>query len=413
MFTLPRAALLLALASLPLANLSAQQSDAAVWAPVAEQDIASRGQRYLQPEKYRTFRLNQKELASVLSAAPLESSADAQARVVILTVPTPDGTITRFRVEESPILAPNIAAQYPHWKTYQGYGIDNPSVTARFDWTDRGFHGYVLDPAGTYSVDPYQANDTANYLVFRKNEFGRQARQFHCALDELLSEGKGSLEASIPLPEFTHGSQLRTYRIAIATTFEYTNFFRQPGDTDPQAQNRALNQVVISLNRIVAVYRKELAVSFTLVSGTNLTYVTNPELPADYANNGSSNDLNSNLTNVNAAVGIANYDVGHLFETGDGGVAQLSSVCGHRRRAAFQGCRTPLAIRSTSITWRTSSAISSARTTRSTPRPIAEARRSPPAKSRVARLRSWATPASATVSQTCSSTRSIPSTSIT
>jgi hypothetical protein len=309
---------------------------------VNEADIATRGQRHLQPEKYRTFRLDQGALANVLNSAPLESSGQAKATVVILTVPTPDGTIARFRLEESPILAPDVAAQYPHWKTYQGYGIDNPSVTARFDWTDRGFHGYVLDPAGTYSIDPYQANDTLNYVVFRKKEFGSPARQFHCLLDELLSEGKAPLDPStIALPEFTHGSQIRTYRLAVATTFEYTNFFRQPGDTDPQAQTRALNQVVISVNRIVAVYRKELAVSFTLVSGTNLTYVTNPELPADYANNGSSADLNANLTNVNAAMGVANYDVGHLFETGDGGVAQLSSVCGASKARGLSGLPNP------------------------------------------------------------------------
>jgi hypothetical protein len=341
LFTLCRAASLLLLASLQIAHVSAQRAQAPIWEAVPETNIAARGHRQIQPEKYRTFRLNQSELANVLRAAPLESSAASKTTMVVLTVPTPDGRMVRFRVEESPILAPAIAAQVPTWKTYQGYGIDDPAATARFDWTDRGFHGYVLDPAGTFSIDPYQAHDIDNYIVFRKNEFGRRARDFHCQLDELLSQGRAPVGPAVFLPQFTHGSQLRTYRLAVATTFEYTQFFRQPGDTNLQAQTRALNQVVISVNRIVAVYRKEVSVSFTLVSGTNLIYVTNPETPADYANNGGSADLNANQTNVNSVIGSANYDVGHLFQTGDGGIASLGSVCGTSKARGLSGLPNP------------------------------------------------------------------------
>lgn len=329
-------------------DVSAQKlklEESPIWQAVPEENISSRGQRYIQPEKYRTFRLNQDELTRVLYSAPIEFSGEARENSVILSIPKPDGKLVRFRLEESPILDPQIATQFPNWKTYQGYGIDDPAATARFDWTDRGFHGYVLDPAGTYSIDPYQANDSLNYIVFNKHEFGNPVRDFHCRLDELLNQEKVPLESFMKsiefAPEFTHGSQLRTYRLAVATTFEYTTFFRQTGDTDEQAQTRALNQVVISVNRIVGVYRKELAVSFTLVSGTNLTYIVNPEVPANYNNNGSSTDLNSNQTNVDSVIGSANYDVAHLFETGDGGVAQLSSVCGSSKARGLSGLPNP------------------------------------------------------------------------
>ena len=334
--------LLTATAFFQVADVSAQIADreSLIWEAIAEENIAARGPRYLEPEKYRTFRLDQNELVNVLNSAPLEFSDQSKGSPVTLSVPTPDGTLVQFRLEESPILAPHIASQFPGWKTYQGHGIDDPRVTARFSWTDRGFHGYVLDPSGTYSIEPYQANDNVNYIVFRKSEFGNPPRNFHCGLDELLSQEHGHGE-SIFAPLFAHGTQIRTYRLAVATTFEYTTFFRQAGDTDPQAQTRAFNQVVISVNRIVGVYRKELAVSFTLVSGTNLTFITNPETPSDYANNGSSADLTANLNNVNTIIGIANYDVGHLFETGDGGVAQLASVCGSSKARGLSGLPDP------------------------------------------------------------------------
>lgn len=328
--------LFIAIGFLQVAVVSAQSvknnpNRSVLWEKVSEENLAARGQRHLRPEKYQVFRLGKTELAEILESAPLEFSEESRNKKVVLTVPKPDGTLVRFRLEESPILSPEIAAQHSTWKTFQGYGIDEPNTTARFDWTDTGFHAYVLSPEGTFSIDPYQTNDNENYLVFYKNEYGNPTREFHCKLDEVLSDDKGLVESFTKPTDFfaafTHGTQIRTYRLAIATTFEYTSFFRQTGDTDSQAQTRALNQVVTSVNRIDAVYRKELAISFTLVSGTNLTYVTNPETPANYANNGSSSDLNINQTNVDAIVGSANYDIAHLFETVDSGIAQLSSVC--------------------------------------------------------------------------------------
>ncbi len=316
-----------------------------LWQSVSEENIANRGERHLNPERYKVFRLDQAALNEILEAAPLEFSSEARQKEIVLTVPKPDGTLVRFRLEESPILSPHIAAQHPTWKTFQGYGIDEPATTARFDWTDRGFHGYIMATEGTYSIDPYQTNDRENYLVFYKNQFGNPVREFHCKLDELFDDEQSLVDSFTKqtnlFDAFTHGAQIRTYRLAVATTFEYTNFFRQGGDTDEQAQTRALNQVVISVNRINAVYRKELAVSFTLVSGTNLTYVVNPETPANYNNNGSSADLTANQTNLNSIIGSENYDVGHVFQTGFGGVATLSSVCGSSKARGLSGLPNP------------------------------------------------------------------------
>jgi len=315
-----------------------------LWSRVPEDQIASRGSRALIPEKYLTFNVDSARLRDSLLRSPEEFSDSARKSRNVVELPKPDGTITRFRIEDSPILSPEIAKQHPTWKTYQAYSIDEPGVTARLDMTDSGFHGYVFGLEGTYSIDPFQANDLDNYIVFYKKEFGAPLSGFHCRIDELLKDEPNLFDAQEPAilaPEFTHGSQLRTYRLAVATTFEYTNFFRQVGDSDAQAQARALAQVVTSVNRIDGVYRKELSVRFTLVSGTNLTYVVNPEVPADYANNGSGGDLNVNQTNVDAVIGSANYDFGHVFQTANGGVAQLSSVCGASKARGLSGLPNP------------------------------------------------------------------------
>lgn len=342
--------LLIAIGFLQVSFVSAQNLDQkqnAIWQKMDEKNIGQRGQRHLNPEKYSVFRMNRTELDKVLKDAPKEFSGEARTKSVILTVPKPDGTTTRFRIEDSPVLAPEIAAQFPNIKTYQGYGIDEPQVTARFDWTDTGFRGYIMAEEGTYSIDPYQSNDQENYIVFYKHQYGNPTRQFHCKLDEALSGEKDMLDSDVKsydfFSDFAHGAQVRNYRLAIATTGEYTNFFRQTGDTDPQAQTRAFNAVTTSVNRIIAVYRKEFAVTFTLVSGTNLVYATTTETPGNYANNGSSADLNVNQTNVDAIIGTANYDVAHLFETVDSGIAGLGVVCAAGNKArGLSGQPTPL-----------------------------------------------------------------------
>lgn len=328
-------------------DLNAQKSADRVWSRVDEAQITKDlGQRQIAPEKYLTYRLNTSALQSVLNDAPLEFTQDAKNSATVITIPTPEGLFVRFRIMESPLLSPELAAQFPTWKTYQGYGIDDPTATARFDWTDSGFHGYILSSAqGTFMIDPYQVNDRVNYQVYYKDDRA-PSRQFHCDLDEMLSEAKTIAEVTDqPIdffaPEFSHGAQMRTFRLGVATTFEFTNLFRQTGDTDAQAQARAFNGVTTTVNRVTGVYRKDLAVNFTLVSGTNLVYIVNPETPADYSNTGSP-DLNANVTNMNAALTSTGYDVGHVFGSSDNGVAQLSSVCGPNKARGYSGQPNPI-----------------------------------------------------------------------
>ncbi|QQS33680.1 MAG: carboxypeptidase regulatory-like domain-containing protein [Acidobacteriota bacterium] len=331
-------------------NSYAQTSRDGVWKQVAESSaMRESNDRKLFPELYKVFRLNAGALENVLRQAPLEDSRPSKEAMPNFEIPSPDGKFLRFRLVESPMLAPHVAAKFPSWKTYHVWGVDDPTMQGRLDWTDSGFHGYVLTSEGSFNIDPYRLNDRQNYIVFYKKHYPQTRENFSCEVEDAFEESERSVTKksdesifnSQPTAEFSHGSNVRTYRFAVATTFEYTNFFRLTGDSDAQAQARAFNAVVVSVNRINLVYRKELSVFLSLVSDTNLTYVTNPETPSNYQNNGSSADLNANQTNVNSVIGSANYDFGHLFQTANGGVAQLSSVCGTSKARGLSGLPNP------------------------------------------------------------------------
>jgi hypothetical protein len=98
--------------------------------------------------RYRLMILDRSELLAVLGDVPLEGSEEAAGRTVHLQVPLPDGTFKEFRVEESPILAPSLAAKFPQIKSYHGTGVPDGS-SARFTITSKGFHGILDSASGT------------------------------------------------------------------------------------------------------------------------------------------------------------------------------------------------------------------------------------------------------------------------
>src|SRR5919202_1326664 len=91
--------------------------------------------------------------------------------IVALELPLPDGSSGTFRVVQSPIMEPGLAARYPQITTYIAQGVDDPTATARLDRTPLGFHAMVLSASGTWFVDPYSRSDTTYYISYRKQDY--------------------------------------------------------------------------------------------------------------------------------------------------------------------------------------------------------------------------------------------------
>jgi hypothetical protein len=293
------------------------------WRAVPESTIASGRERQITPSFYRTMAVDRAALEDVLAQAPMEFTAAAEAAVVELSLPKPDGSTERFRLVESPMISAEVAKERPDWKTYEGRGIDDPTATMRMSWSNDGFSAYVIGKDGAYLVDPYAKGDRENCLVYSKRDALSARGDFHCGLDRHLAEqgsrGDKSVQPTAPsAPEFSTGTSLRTYRLAVATTGEYT--IARGG------QSGALSSVMEGVNRINLVYRRDLAVSLMLVSGTNLIFPDPLTDPYNNTDQGAQLDIN-HATIVDRLGGLATFDVGHLFGTGGGGIATSPSVC--------------------------------------------------------------------------------------
>jgi hypothetical protein len=251
----------------------------------------------------------------LVNQAPKETDVKAKFSNVIFSLPLPNGQMGRFSIVESPVMAPELQAQYPNIRTYLGQGIDDPYATVRFDFTPLGFHAMILSPFGTVFIDPYSMNETDYYVSYYTYDF-------RCSVDKQFT---CLTETDHDTPKYNGvfnrtGEQLRTYRIAIAATGEYTAFF---GGTVPQA----LAAITISLNRITGVYEQDFSVRMVLIANETTIIYTDPSTDP-YTNNNGGTMLGQNQTNLDAVIGNANYDIGHVYSTGNfGGIAGLRVVC--------------------------------------------------------------------------------------
>lgn len=279
-------------------------------------------------EKLRIVNLDIAAIESAVFGVQAKTSAERT-----LTLPTPNGEALLFVVEPSGVLPEALRRRYPSVAAFKGYAVANPSITLRFELTEKGFSAQILQPGERWMIDPLVGGQKGLSVVYYTKDTKRSADSHFCefegnavapssqaAFKKKLFAAKGANVAK------KSGSQLRTYRLAVATTGQYGVFHGGQKST-------ILSAVTTTINRVTGILEKEMALRLQLVPDNDKILFTSIASSPFTGNSNASILIDESQTQIDQLIGPANYDIGHTFSTGAGGLASLGSVCNPIRKA--------------------------------------------------------------------------------
>ncbi|MCP3927579.1 MAG: T9SS type A sorting domain-containing protein [Bacteroidetes bacterium] len=278
------------------------------------------------PSDYQLFSTEIEEIKTVLQDVPKRYDIRLEDSETILIFPGREGKMEAFKMLEAPIMEEALAVQYPKIKTFVGQGIDDPTAILHMSIGTDGLHAMVL-AAGKppFYIDPYTRNRD-KYIVYSKSDLP-DSHDFVCEFGDEDPINQNSeinpLETNIP------DGYMRQYNLAVATTIEYSAYHLTnqsvPGGASEAVKKAAvLSAITTTINRVKGIYEKELGVTFVLnANETDIIFIDSD----NFTNNSSSDLIIESQVEIDNAIGNANYDIGHTFSTGGGGLASLGGIC--------------------------------------------------------------------------------------
>jgi hypothetical protein len=320
---------------------NAQNAETGHWNASSDKDVALTGKRQIVPNKYLVYNLDLSNLKAQLSTAPDEKAVSINNSNCVIVLPAPNGQMQLFRVVEASIMEPALAKAFPDIKTFSIKGITDVYANGKIDFNEFGFHAMVRSLNGDYFIDPYCLGNTADHITYYTADFIKpeQDRLPEIGLDGQDNSGgvndhhksSATLQSgAIMAPAACVGANLRTYRLAVACTGEYA--VAATGSATPTTA-QTLAKIVTSVNRVSGIYETEVSVRMVLVATETMVIYTSASTDPFTGNNNAGTLINESQTVITNSIGTSNFDIGHTFSTGGGGLANLGCVCSSTNKA--------------------------------------------------------------------------------
>lgn len=297
------------------------------------------------PKQYKVYDLDLESLKNKLKNAPKRKDGLNNSNVV-LNFPNSNGELENFQIFETPILEENLQKKYPNIKSYIGKSFDKSGTTIRFSVTAAGLNAMTLKNAyeSTF-IDPYTKNKKS-YLVYKKSDAPAPEEVFVCKFEDSKTSNITAQNTAAKVENANDG-KLRTYRLAVATTGEYAQFhLTQQGvaetETEAVKKGAVLSAIVTTMTRVNGIFERDVALTMVLVEkNTDIIFLDG--VIDNFTNDDSQELIDESQTVINSIIGTNNFDIGHTFSTGGGGLAQLNSPCTFTGKArGITGSRSPI-----------------------------------------------------------------------
>ncbi|NPA08762.1 MAG: T9SS type A sorting domain-containing protein [Chlorobi bacterium] len=258
----------------------------------------------------KIYSLDINGLKNALAKAPKRLAAGEKSEIII-SFPNSEGKMENFKVRENSNFDPQLAAKYPDIKSYVGEGLGDSGSTVYFSVSPLGLSSMEIygDKSAVF-IEPY-SKDLSTYVVYKKSDKKDDLSKFECTVIDVAQKGVANTTNLVARPN-ADDAKLRTFRLALSCTGEYTAYF---GGTKANAL-AAMNN---TMTRVNGVFEKDFAARMVLIANNDSVIYTNASTDPYSAAASMSNwnsELQSTLTSV---IGEANYDIGHLFGASGGG----------------------------------------------------------------------------------------------
>ena len=296
-----------------------------LWMQLREETNSAIGRTGL--KSYNVYYLNQQLFTGSFAAISKKTAS-----LKSVEFPDSDGNISTYVIKPSQVLHPDLSKRYPEIQTYIGWKNNNRATTIHITITTRGMYAMILSPEkGTVFIEPLDILK-ATYKVFSiKDRIGYS--DFQCFTKET------ELEKSLnPATKVGGDLKLRTYRLALAATEEYSNYHINlaglgAGSTRQDSISVVLSAMAVTMTRVNGIYQRDLAITMQLVPDNDKIIFLQTD-PGDdpYTNDNINLLITENQPVINNMIGFSNYDIGHVFSTTtSGGKAEISSVCTYKK----------------------------------------------------------------------------------
>ena len=291
-------------------------------------------------KKYKAYELNLTALKGLLADAPQKTTLLEKSKTIV-KFPDADGVLSNFEVFEAGVMEPELALKFPDNKSYIAYAVADKSTSIRFSLNQLGLYATIFKAGKqTQYIEP-NSKDRLNYTVYSRENLDEQNQVFVCSTAEITLPNINAFAKTFN----TNDAKLRTFRLAVATTGEYSQFHINAAGlslgSDAQKKAAVLAAITTTITRVNAIFERDVALSLVLVANNDqLIYLDGATDP--YTNNNGNTMLIQNQTTINNVIGSPNYDIGHVFSTAGGGIAVLNSPCTSSKAQGVTGQTNPV-----------------------------------------------------------------------
>lgn len=280
--------------------------------------------------KIQQYKLSDTSLVNKLLRLAPEGKKGAS---LVVEFPNENQGIESFRLIPIPVMTPRVAKANPNIRAFRGKSTTRPGVYLRLTLSSLGFSGTMRTPSGMFFIQARKGSNQ-DYFVYQRGVGEHAETQYpFCstkAPHKAMTFKQNESEKSTREPLQT--GLLKTYRIAVAGSGEYTQHWGDDNAENGNNRDDAFAATVNTINRVNEVLEVDFGVRLLLVSDASLMYTNETTDPFE-------DDLNSEIqSTLTSEIGEANYDIGHLFHRGapNGNAGSVGNVCiNNQKGSAF------------------------------------------------------------------------------